>query len=1208
MLLVLALSQSAPVREFLDHRSWTNREGGPLQRDPLDSLQLGTQPPPPSPCPFNHVVDPRTFDAAATAAAPAGPAATAPAGINYTYHAGFIGGGNDVECVMVSSTQAALAACSANPECRALTYNANSSDGTITAPTPVYLKKGGGAHGGAPWSTWIKVAPVTPPALTLPPSATPGLAVALRAGSFTVQWLNATASWEGNYSFVPPLNADTALPLVQHLGDMTLRVRRATTTAKKKKNQEKHQEQQAKAGWSYFASAWGPLSATALPVKDPPARSLASHDITPLLAATNFSGAPDPAAPWGGAMPVRVVRSYLSPLPIPPPVSSGGGGGGGGGFEMSFNITNVSPDAVEIGGLGFATPAAGGSAGTIETNIANDAHVGGEHAWVEWTRVVVDEQCVIATPLNRASAMQAWRPMLEFGGGGWEWSVLTASWAAEWEQNLQWPYLSMSAELNATGIWPAPRSPWPSWADGGATVRTPVTRDTHWLPPTSRTLAPGASLVVGMRFSACSAGPRTRDAALEAAGEPVLRAVPGYTLATDMGGSIAATDEGGAADDAAAVTGPRLFVTPPRGATVLGATSSDTAVLAVGGAAPGGTGGGAWTVFPLRGIARGRARLSVTFSDGSTAAAHYRVTPPLRAQTAAVAAHWSETAWLPREFQGDPFGRSASVLPWDREDLRIRLNDARAYDVGLSDDAGAANNLGLATTQAFAPTANATARLDEYIRWTLYGTKDDVAKPPLKSLQLRPEDGGDTDGVRLTMFYYNQTHFDWNYTEAAECGNAAGLNYNWCMTENIANATYRGFNYPYPIASYYAMYRVARNHDLLRAPAPPTRQSWAWYLERAANTTLHLAPAPIGYMVGTVFREVLRSVLEENATAAPGGGGMWDHLGARLLADQAKRALHWSTAKWPYGSEFSYDTTGQEEVVVWLMYFANATNGYDAAAKKTVDHVLSYMRSIPNWAYMGGADAGDVANGGKWLVSAGTGVGDMGKMHYRAGLNQIPLTEWYRTHPDDFFLLEIATGAQSGQMASIDATGAPSIYWHAYPHVMQHDPYSGDYGLGFFGSSLESAATFVLHPEFGALCYLCDFTAAAAERGGGGGANATAAQAYTILPRDLYRQRVYIEPLGLFLQADSGVIASVALDLAARRAVVTFAPPTATPAAKRTYSMLRLRVDQMSRPGLRPGSSFAVVEPAGLVRVRSAFEVPGDDKAAVQMTVGWDEK
>ena len=44
--------------------------------------------------------------------------------------------------------------------------------------------------------------------------------------------------------------------------------------------------------------------------------------------------------------------------------------------------------------------------------------------------------------------------------------------------------------------------------------------------------------------------------------------------------------------------------------------------------------------------------------------------------------------------------RGAAVLPWDREDKRHRLNDGRAYDVGLSDDAGAANNLGLATSQA----------------------------------------------------------------------------------------------------------------------------------------------------------------------------------------------------------------------------------------------------------------------------------------------------------------------------------------------------------------------------------------------------------------------------------------------------------------------------------------------------------------------------
>ena len=172
------------------------------------------------------------------------------------------------------------------------------------------------------------------------------------------------------------------------------------------------------------------------------------------------------------------------------------------------------------------------------------------------------------------------------------------------------------------------------------------------------------------------------------------------------------------------------------------------------------------------------------------------------------------------------------------------------------------------------------------------------------------------------------------------------------------------------------MYRVARNHDKI-----PTRQSWEFYLARAANTTIHMAGAgaPIGYMDGTIFREVLRSLLEE-ADAANSNSSLWGKLSAQLLAQQKHRAVFWSTAKYPYGSEFSYDTTGQEEVVVWLLYF-----GFEAAAKRTVDHILSYMRNLPNWSGMGGTTSGDVANGGKWLTTAGTGAGDFGRMHYRAG-------------------------------------------------------------------------------------------------------------------------------------------------------------------------------------------------------------------------------
>lgn len=89
------------------------------------------------------------------------------------------------------------------------------------------------------------------------------------------------------------------------------------------------------------------------------------------------------------------------------------------------------------------------------------------------------------------------------------------------------------------------------------------------------------------------------------------------------------------------------------------------------------------------------------------------------------------------------------------EDRRHRLNDGRAYDVGLSDDAGGANPLGFATSQAFAPVQEAVERIDEYIEWTLYGIKNDTAKPPFKSLQL-PEPN---NGIRMTLFYSTRATF-----------------------------------------------------------------------------------------------------------------------------------------------------------------------------------------------------------------------------------------------------------------------------------------------------------------------------------------------------------------------------------------------------------------------------------------------------------------
>ena len=74
------------------------------------------------------------------------------------------------------------------------------------------------------------------------------------------------------------------------------------------------------------------------------------------------------------------------------------------------------------------------------------------------------------------------------------------------------------------------------------------------------------------------------------------------------------------------------------------------------------------------------------------------------------------------------------------------MDDSRAYDVGLSDDAGAAQNLAHGIKVGFAPSQKEVSAKDEYVTWTLTGVKPDTAKAPLRSLQ-----DPDTFKVRMTV-------------------------------------------------------------------------------------------------------------------------------------------------------------------------------------------------------------------------------------------------------------------------------------------------------------------------------------------------------------------------------------------------------------------------------------------------------------------------
>ena len=128
-------------------------------------------------------------------------------------------------------------------------------------------------------------------------------------------------------------------------------------------------------------------------------------------------------------------------------------------------------------------------------------------------------------------------------------------------------------------------------------------------------------------------------------------------------------------------------------------------------------------------------------------------------------------------------------------------------------------------------------------------------------------------------------------------------------------------------------------------------------------------------------------------------------------------------------------------------------------------------------------------------------------------------------------------GAIGGQMTNIDpSTGETSMMFHAVPHILSHDPHSGDYGLGLFGNALESGSYFVLDPRARRSVlpvlphhhqleqHLCGTDPVRGCRCRGGHDGSSQADTTTA-----YRIAVYLEPLGLYINSQCGTIDSIDL-------------------------------------------------------------------------------
>ena len=265
------------------------------------------------------------------------------------------------------------------------------------------------------------------------------------------------------------------------------------------------------------------------------------------------------------------------------------------------------------------------------------------------------------------------------------------------------------------------------------------------------------------------------------------------------------------------------------------------------------------------------------------------------------------------------------------------------------------------------------------------------------------------------------------------------------------------------------------------------------------------------------------------------------------------------------GSEFAWDTTGQEEGYIWGAYFAKESPKAKALALSSLNQILAYTPLVANFAWHGSAyGMGDFGNNG-YIHRTNERV----LQHYRSGLNSIPSTEAFLADPTDLYLLRLAAGSISGILSNIDADGAPSMAFHSDPALHDFDPASGDHGLSVYGHSHNTQSFLVEDPDKGALCFFCDFTAT--------GSSAV------LVPRDTYRRRVFLGTLGLQISSEAGLIARVELGMGAKGAInsvkVVFAA-----VGRQPLTTLRLRL--ATRSGARVFKAVGVGE-----LVRGAYSV-----------------
>ena len=350
---------------------------------------------------------------------------------------------------------------------------------------------------------------------------------------------------------------------------------------------------------------------------------------------------------------------------------------------MRFEITNKQDKPLEIGALGvpmvFNNILEGKS--LVETHAQNvffDPYIGKDAGYLEVKRLSGRGPALLVMPEENMS-FEAYRPLLDD----------PTPKSIVFEGFHEWmAYSKAYSENEWKGV-------------------------EQWNEPTSLVLQPNETKSFALKF-VLTEGIKNIQETLVKEEHPVAVGVPGYVLPQDVEGQLFIDYNKGVASIKVDPSG--ALEIKENGTTALGKKK-----------------------YHVQGKKWGRARLTITYTDGREQTINYKIIKP-ETEVIEDFGHFLTTEqWF--DDPNDPFGRNPSPISYDYEKKEKVVQDGRVWISGLSDEGGAGSWLAAVMKQLVQPDKDEIQKLQDFVDQTLWGG-------------IQYNEGPNKYGVKKSLYYY----------------------------------------------------------------------------------------------------------------------------------------------------------------------------------------------------------------------------------------------------------------------------------------------------------------------------------------------------------------------------------------------------------------------------------------------------------------------